>query len=76
MAKMSKLDIELMESSQTAEQWNNNCDTIKGLNDGNYPDDWWEVMKLSGRMDKIFSRWNDKPKLTIEIDGVKKDFAV
>lgn len=48
--------VELMESSQTAAEWDANCDKVKAACNG-YPLFWWSAIKLSGRMDAIMARW-------------------
>jgi len=56
--------IELMETSQSPEQWDANCDTVKERCNG-YPDFWWASIINSGVADKIMSRWGGSTKLTI-----------
>ena len=57
--------IDLMESSQTSQEWSDNCDKVKAACGGNYPSFWWPVMKLSGRMDKILARWDSDSSLRL-----------
>lgn len=39
--------VSLMESSRTAEQWDDNADKVKAACDG-YPDFWYEAIIVSG----------------------------
>lgn len=57
--------IDLMESSQSAREWDNNCDKVKEAHDGQYPDYWWDEMKLSGRMDHILGRFGESSELKL-----------
>lgn len=56
--------IQLMETSQSAEAWDTNCDTVKAACNG-YPDFWWESVIQSGRARTIMERWGDSPDLQI-----------
>ena len=48
--------IKLMESSQSAEEWNANCDKVKKAN-GGYPDFWYTSIVLSGVFADTEARW-------------------
>ena len=50
--------IELMESSQSAAQWDANCDTIK-TNLGGYPDYWYEAILASGLATRVLARFGE-----------------
>lgn len=56
--------IDLMESSQSAKEWDNNCGTVKEACDG-YPEFWWASIIKSGRADQIMARWGGSTHLTI-----------
>jgi len=65
-------EIAMCQACHTPQEWNTACDTIKASRGGNYPPNWWDEMKLSGRMEQIFARWDDDPSLKIGIVGRKK----
>lgn len=46
----------LMESSQTEEQWNANCDKVKRECDG-YPSFWFTEIVLSGLAGRVTARF-------------------
>lgn len=50
-------EITMLESCKSDQDWNNACDAVKNARGGQYPADWWPVMKLSGRMDRILGRF-------------------
>lgn len=54
-----------LERVQSADEWNRTVDGIKQARGGAYPDDWWEKMKLSGRMDRIFARWGGSAEIRL-----------
>lgn len=56
--------VDLMESSQTAEEWDNNCDKVKAAC-GGYPVFWWKAIKLSGLMARVTARWGSDDQLHI-----------
>jgi hypothetical protein len=60
-------EIAMLESADNPGQWVAYCEMVKRSRNGLYPPDWWETMKLSGRMDRIFARWGEKPELKTEI---------
>ncbi len=57
--KITKSQIESLESCTTASQWGEACDAIKAASESKvcYPDDWWEKVVESGLMDRVASRW-------------------
>ena len=57
--------IDLMESSKSARDWNDNCHTVKDRCEG-YPEFWWATIIQSGRADKIMSKWGDSSKISIQ----------
>ena len=46
-------EIDRLKACKSAEQWDAACDAVKRARGGQYPPDWWPVMKLSGLMDEI-----------------------
>lgn len=66
MKDLTPSELEILEQCQSAKEWNDACDKIKAARNGEYPNDWWSVMKLSGRMDKIFTRWGSDSSLKVE----------
>jgi hypothetical protein len=46
----------LMESSQTAQEWDANCDKVKAAN-GGYPGFWYATIVISGLAKRIAARW-------------------
>ena len=57
MNNITDKELEMLEACQSAEDWGNACDKIKGERGQAYPDDWWDKVKLSGMMDRILGRW-------------------
>lgn len=50
-------DIADLKSTRSPEEWNAVCDRIKAANGGDYPDDWFERVSLSGLHSEIRSGW-------------------
>lgn len=48
--------INLMSSSKSEQEWNNNCNKVKAAF-GDYPDWWYEKILLSGVHDKTSANW-------------------
>ena len=59
-------EIRLLEGCQSAKDWSRACDTIKSARGGEYPDDWWEKVKMSGMMDRIMSKWGASSELKVK----------
>lgn len=55
----------LMESSQTEQEWNNNCDKVKKACNG-YPNFWFEVIIMSGLAGRVTARFGKDDKIHIE----------
>lgn len=66
MNNLTPSELEMLDQCQSSKQWNDACDKIKAARNGNYPDDWWAVMKLSGKMDEILARWGSDSSLKVE----------
>lgn len=56
--------IDLMKSSKTSQEWNNNCDSVKKAHDGNYPNYWFQEIILSGLCDRTLGEGSSTIKLT------------
>jgi hypothetical protein len=50
--------IDLMSSSRSSKEWNDNCEKIK-QEFGSYPPFWFETIVLSGLMNKIQNSWTE-----------------
>ena len=55
--KITEQELESLEACQSKQDWSDACDAVKEAGDGQYPDDWWDKVKLSGMMDWILGRW-------------------
>ena len=49
--------VELMRTSKSEEEWNNNCDKVKAANGKDYPAFWYESIMLSGVAYEVMRRW-------------------
>lgn len=47
----------LMESSKSDKEWNDNCEIVKRAHGGGYPDWWFTVMIMDGKISEISSKW-------------------
>ena len=47
----------LMESSQTAAEWEANAKAVKKDNGGSYPFFWWRCTQENGLAERVFQRW-------------------
>ena len=47
--------IDLMKSSKSKTEWNNNCDKVKRECGGSYPEYWYSEIILSGLINEIIS---------------------
>ena len=48
---------ELMASSTSETEWNDNCDSIKEANGGDYPDFWLGTVMMSGLYGKVSAKF-------------------
>ena len=48
--------VELMESSKSEQEWNDNCDKVKKACDG-YPSFWYASIIMSGVASSVWSGW-------------------
>jgi|SaaInlV_100m_DNA_2_1039680.scaffolds.fasta_scaffold64052_1 hypothetical protein len=58
--------IALMETSQSEEEWNANCDKVKAACGGGYPGFWFAAINMSGLMAKIVARWGGDDQIKIQ----------
>lgn len=56
--------VDLMESSQTEQEWNNNATKVKQAC-GGYPAFWFKAIVLSGLINRVAQRWGDDGKIKI-----------
>jgi len=50
--------VSLMKSSKNESEWNANCDKIKKINNGGYPEFWYETVLASGLMNQVSVSWS------------------
>ena len=65
-----------LKACKSDEEWNAACDAVKATRNGDYPPDWWPVMKLSGLMDQIlgsFGSDSDIHLLVWQPDGTMRE---
>jgi len=48
--------VELMKSSKSEKEWNDNCDKVKSVF-GGYPDFWYSAIVLSGVLNSVTKSW-------------------
>ena len=63
MKNITAEELKMLNDCQSAGDWTNACDAIKEARGGQYPEDWWDKVKLSGMMDKIMARWGENSSL-------------
>jgi len=71
--KITEEELQRLEDCQSAQDWADACDAVKEARDGQYPDDWWDKVKLSGMMDRILGRWGENSELRAVSFKTKKD---
>jgi hypothetical protein len=57
--------IELMKTSISLQEWNDNCKLVKKNCNGHYPDFWYSIMILSGLADQIVNKFGMDTKIRI-----------
>ena len=62
---LTEKELKILEACQHPMDWGIACDNIKAARGGNYPEDWWSEVKLSGMMDRIMSRWGADSELRV-----------
>ena len=70
MNNITNEELSMLEACQSAQEWREACDKIKGARGQAYPDDWWNKVKLTGMMDRILARWGDDSK--IRVNGLNR----
>jgi hypothetical protein len=48
---------ELMASSASKKEWDENCDAVQAANEGQFPDFWVETVHFSGLADRKFAQF-------------------
>lgn len=56
--------IALLESSKSAQEWNENCDKIKRAC-GGYPPYWWLKVIQSGLANKILNKFDESDEIKV-----------
>ena len=59
--------IELMKSSNSADEWNTNCDKVKKAC-GGYPSFWWPAIMQSGIAAETAKKWDGSMDIKIIAD--------
>lgn len=49
--------VDLMLSSKTVDEWNDNCDRVKEANGGQYPGFWYKSIIQSGVLARSRDNW-------------------
>lgn len=47
----------LMQTSQSEDEWNANCDKVKAGNENDYPSFWYKAVVQSGLLTKTKANW-------------------
>lgn len=55
--------VALMESSKSAQEWDDNCDLVKA--NGGYPDFWFPVIIMSGLARRVMAKFGETPDIKI-----------
>ena len=66
MNRISEKELNLLEACQSANDWHIITDRMKADRGGEWPEDWWEKVKMSGMMERIMSRWGATSDLTVK----------
>jgi len=53
----------LMESSRSQAEWDANCDRVKAVHGGEYPDFWFAAVIMSGLLGRVSQTWPKSPYL-------------
>lgn len=62
---MTPEEIAAFEACKSEGDWNALCNKLKASRDGQYPPDWWTVMKVSGRMARIVAGFGGSTEIRI-----------
>lgn len=58
--------VQLMESSKSVHEWNQNAKQVKEAFGGIYPDFWWPEIFGSGLADKTLTKCGGTAKMTVQ----------
>ena len=61
----------LLENCKSEGDWSIAVKNIKESRGGEYPDDWWEKVKMSGLMDRVLGQWGANSDLSIKTFATK-----
>lgn len=61
---MTDDEVQMMKSSRTEEQWNENCDAVKKAH-GGYPADWYKKIVMSGVLRETASAFGSDGEIEI-----------
>lgn len=50
-------EINRLRNCQSETEWNNICDDLKRARNGQYPEDWWAKVMMSGLARDVQARW-------------------
>ncbi len=56
---LTTTEIEKLEATKSAIEWNAVCDGIKRARGGQYPLDWFQKVTLTGLLDEIQESWGN-----------------
>ena len=73
MNNITNEELSMLEACQSAQDWREACDKIKGAREQCYPDDWWNKVKLTGMMDRILARWGEDSKVRVSSHKTLKE---
>lgn len=51
--------VDLMASSKSSQEWDDNCTKVKAKNGGNYPFFWYRAILVSGLATATSMKWKD-----------------
>jgi len=73
MNNITNEELSMLEACQSAQDWREACDKIKGAREQSYPDDWWNKVKLTGMMDRILARWGENSEVRVSSHKTLKE---
>ena len=71
--------IDLMTSSKSKEEWNENCDKVKAAHNGGYPEWWYVEIIESGLYSRVRMGWVgnlEKVSGELKIPGLSQEIRV
>lgn len=63
MSNITDAELEKLKAAKTAAEWNAVCNEIKKARGGQYPNDWWPKVQLSGLMAEVTARFDGELKV-------------